>query len=118
MWEIPDVAGLELDEHGRSTGQSKTHVYQGVGVRNLEQAVLEGWTPVEKEEKIGTNWPIGPNGFRMFQEQVLCKITKARWNSLQKDIDDMREALSIETAEQDFKEQVGEERAYGDIRDG
>ena len=109
MWEIPDVADLDKD---------KTHVYQGVGVRNLDQAVLQGWVPVEEKEQVGTNWPVGPNGYRMFQEQVLCKISRARWNALQEEIDHMREALSIETAEQDYRESVGEENAYGSIRDG
>jgi hypothetical protein len=30
----------------------------------------------------------------------------------------MKEALSIETAEKQYREQVGEENAYGSIRDG
>ena len=109
MWTIPDVDGLDKD---------KANAYQGVGVRNLEQAILQGWVPVKEEEKVGTNWPVGPNGFRMFQEQVLCKMPRARWDELQKDIDSMKEALSIETAEKNYREQVGEENAYGSIRDG
>ena len=122
MWEIPPIDGLdfETDADGNQicTGATKTHVYQGVGVNNLEQAVLQGWVPVKEEEKVGTNWPVGGNGFRMFQEQVLCKMTRARWNDIQKDIDTMKEALSIETAEKDFRESVGEENAYGSISDG
>jgi hypothetical protein len=109
MWAIPDVADLDKDPE---------HAYQGVGVRNLEQAILQGWKPVEEKEKVGTNWPVGPNGFRMFQEQVLCKMPMARWEALQQDIDSMKEALSIETAEKQYREQVGEENAYGSIRDG
>lgn len=108
MWEIPEPSGAATD---------KTYVYQGVGVRNLEQAVLQGWAPVKEEEKVGTNWPAGPNGFRMIQEQVLCKMPRSRWNKLQEDIDAMKEALSIEHVETRFREETGGS-AYGEIKDG
>jgi hypothetical protein len=107
MYELPEVDGWDKDP---------THVYQGVGIRNLEQAVLQGWVPVKEEDKVGKNWPVGPNGYRMFQEQVLCKTTKANWLKMQENIDEVRRALSIEAVEDEYRNQVG--TAYGGITDG
>ena len=108
IWEIPEVNGLSLD---------KAHMYQGIGVRNLEQAVYQGWVPVKEDDKVGTNWPVGPNKYRMFQEQVLCKMPRKRWEELRQEIDATKEALSVETAEKDFREDM-EGAAYGSIKDG
>ena len=100
FFDIPAVVNVEADQE---------HAYQGIGIRNLDQAVLQGWVPVKatEEKKVGTNWPIGPNGYRMFQEQVLCRMPRGRWLELQKEIDDRREALSIEAAEDEYREAVG-----------
>lgn len=100
FFDIPPVEAVDTD---------KEHVYQGVGIRNLDQAVLQGWKPVKatEEKKVGINWPVGPNGFRMFQEQVLCRMPREHWEELQKEIDARREALSIEVAEEEYREAVG-----------
>jgi hypothetical protein len=109
MYEIPPVEGVDADTE---------HVYQGVGIRNLEQAVLQGWRPVEAKEKVGRNWPEGPQGYRMFQEQVLCRMPRERWNELAQEIEHMKEILSVEEIERQYREEVGEEFAYGEIKDG
>ena len=79
MWNTPAAKGAE---------ECKEFAFQGVAVNTLEHAVLEGWTPVKKDDKVGTNWPLGPQGIRQYGEQILCKMPRAQWDKLQKAIDD------------------------------
>ena len=108
MYAIPLVDNIEKDS---------THVYQGVGVRNLDKAILQGWTPVKIDDKIGTNWSEGPTGFRMYGEQVLCRMTVANHNKLAAEIESMKEVLTIEGVESEYREQAGS-AAYGEVSDG
>lgn len=84
-YEIPEAEGAEKDP--------KFH-YQGIPVVRLDSAVMDHWIPVKKEEAVGKNWMVGPTGYRMWGEQVLCKIPMDRFKELQEVEQQNREVVA------------------------